>query len=116
PLGNELEINGEIYQGRLTLTWSYSRERYRAATIEQLLGQYRQTLDRVIDHCLQAEPRLTPGDVPLAGLTQAQLDALPVAHRDIEDLYPLSPMQQGILFHALRDPEANLYVTQLAVD
>ncbi|MGY6278405.1 condensation domain-containing protein, partial [Methylomonas sp. MgM2] len=43
-------------------------------------------------------------------------DALPIPHAQIEDLYPLSPMQQGILFHTLSDPEANLYVTQLALD
>ncbi|WP_395683090.1 amino acid adenylation domain-containing protein, partial [Inquilinus sp.] len=53
-------------------------------------------------------------DVPLAGLTQAELDALPVPAVEIEDLYPLSPMQQGMLFHSLQMPE--LYVTQIRVD
>ncbi|EIC30042.1 non-ribosomal peptide synthetase [Methylomicrobium album] len=116
PLAYELEINGEIYRGRLRLDWSYSRERYRARTIDTLLDRYRQHLEQLLDHCLTAEPGLTPSDVPLAGLSQAQLDALPVEHRRIDDLYPLSPMQQGILFHALREPEANLYVTQLVLD
>ncbi|WP_231883620.1 condensation domain-containing protein, partial [Methylomonas koyamae] len=101
PLAYELEINGEIYQGQLRLQWSYSRERYQARTIENLLERYQQHLNRLLDHCLRAEPSLTPSDMPLAQLNQAQLDALPIAHRQIEDLYPLSPMQQGILFHAL---------------
>ncbi|MFO7587952.1 MAG: condensation domain-containing protein, partial [Gemmatimonadota bacterium] len=30
----------------------------------------------------------------------------------IEDIYPLSPMQQGMLFHSLREPDAGLYVEQ----
>ena len=30
----------------------------------------------------------------------------------IEDLYPLTPMQEGMLFHALADPEAGHYVEQ----
>ena len=30
----------------------------------------------------------------------------------IEDLYPLSPMQQGMLFHSLYAPEAGIYVEQ----
>src|ERR1700722_2084548 len=34
----------------------------------------------------------------------------------VEDLYPLSPMQQGILFHALKDPESGMYVTQLCAE
>ncbi|MDO9004940.1 MAG: condensation domain-containing protein, partial [Aquabacterium sp.] len=101
PLGNELEINGEIYQGQLRLDWGYSRQRYHAQTIQTLLHSYQSHLHSLLDHCLDAEPNLTPSDLPLAKLSQAQLDALPVAHHQIEDLYPLSPMQQGILFHAL---------------
>jgi amino acid adenylation domain-containing protein len=30
----------------------------------------------------------------------------------VEDLYPLSPLQQGILFHALHDPAAAVYISQ----
>ena len=31
----------------------------------------------------------------------------------IEDIYPLSPMQQGILFHALNSPGVGTYVEQI---
>ena len=31
---------------------------------------------------------------------------------NLEDLYPLSPMQQGMLFHTLESPEAGLYFEQ----
>ncbi|MDO9003736.1 MAG: amino acid adenylation domain-containing protein, partial [Aquabacterium sp.] len=55
---------------------------------------------------------MTPSDLPLAKLSQAQLDALPVAHHQIEDLYPLSPMQQGILFHALQHGDDDPYFYQ----
>ncbi|MBW8728210.1 MAG: amino acid adenylation domain-containing protein, partial [Inquilinus limosus] len=57
--------------------------------------------------------RLTPSDLPLAGLSQAQIDALPVPAAAIADAYPLSPMQQGLLFHALHAPETGLYVNQV---
>ncbi|HKG14117.1 MAG TPA: amino acid adenylation domain-containing protein, partial [Pyrinomonadaceae bacterium] len=33
--------------------------------------------------------------------------------KNVEDLYPLSPMQQGLLFHSLYSPESGLYVEQL---
>jgi Condensation domain len=32
---------------------------------------------------------------------------------NIEDIYPLSPMQQGMLFHSLYSPEAGMYLSQL---
>jgi amino acid adenylation domain-containing protein len=33
---------------------------------------------------------------------------------EIEDIYELSPMQQGMLFHTLHSPEAGFYFTQLS--
>ncbi len=34
--------------------------------------------------------------------------------KDIQDLYPLSPMQQGMLFHSLYAPESGMYVEQFS--
>lgn len=34
--------------------------------------------------------------------------------RNIEDAYPLSPLQEGLLFHSLYEPEEGLYVIQLS--
>ncbi|MCA1568631.1 MAG: amino acid adenylation domain-containing protein, partial [Acidobacteria bacterium] len=33
--------------------------------------------------------------------------------KNVEDLYPLSPMQSGLLFHSLYDPDSGYYVEQL---
>src|SRR5262245_43057208 len=33
-------------------------------------------------------------------------------NKNIEDAYPLSPMQEGMLFHTLYEPGAGLYVNQ----
>lgn len=35
---------------------------------------------------------------------------------NIEAIYPLSPLQQGILFHAVYDPESNVYFEQLSCE
>ena len=34
--------------------------------------------------------------------------------RNVEDVYPLSPMQQGMLFHSLYAPGSGVYITQLS--
>ncbi|HWK54156.1 MAG TPA: amino acid adenylation domain-containing protein, partial [Hyphomicrobiales bacterium] len=72
-------------------------------------------LQAVIAHC-DDNSAVTPADFPLVTLTQAQLDALPLPPHAIEDIYPLSPMQQGMLFHTLQAPEEGTYLNQLRVD
>ncbi|WP_205300740.1 non-ribosomal peptide synthetase [Pantoea sp. Ap-967] len=117
PLGNWLTLNGQVYQGELGFAWTYSSEQFDAAAVEQLAQVYSEELQAVIAFCAEPGNRgATPGDFPLAGLTQAQLDQLPVAASELADIYPLSPMQQGMLFHTLYQRQGNDYLNQLRVD
>ena len=115
PLGNWLSVNGQVFDGRLRLDWTYSREMFRADTIEALARAYEQALAALIEHCQAGNQGVTPSDFPLAGLSQAQLDQLPLAAASIEDIYPLAPMQQGMLFHSLYAREDGNYINQLRV-
>ncbi|WP_026607770.1 non-ribosomal peptide synthetase [Methylocapsa acidiphila] len=56
--------------------------------------------------------RLRPQDFPLASLSQDELDALPIDPDSVEDIYPLAPMQEGILFHSLSHRGTGVYVMQ----
>jgi amino acid adenylation domain-containing protein/non-ribosomal peptide synthase protein (TIGR01720 family) len=113
PLSHWFDINGQIYEGRLSLHWTYLRTIHRTETVEALAAEFHAELLALIEHCAAAHG-VTPSDFPLARLNQAQLDALPVAPEDIEDVYPLTPMQQGMLFHSLEQPGA--YVTRFEVE
>jgi amino acid adenylation domain-containing protein len=54
-----------------------------------------------------------PGPVQL---DQQQLEKLTEFGSEIEDTYPLTPMQQGILFHSLSEPDSGVYTTQFVCE
>ena len=117
PLANWLTVEGQVYGGELTMSWGFSREMFDGATVQRLVDRYAVELTALIEHCVNlAAPQATPSDFPLARITQAQLDGLPVSTGQLDDIYPLSPMQQGLLFHTLYEQAAGEYVNQLRVD
>ncbi|MEO6919213.1 MAG: amino acid adenylation domain-containing protein [Collimonas sp.] len=123
PLGNALAIHAYIDADgprMLKLHWVYGATQFERATIEALAKRFETALAELTSACAarlaQRGGGATPVDYPLArsgGLTQAALERLPLDLRTIDDMYPLSPMQQGILFHSLFAPEQATYVNQL---
>ncbi len=110
-----VEINAMIAGGRLQMSWSYSSQVHEQETIAALASEYVQSLRGIIAHCASAEAGgYTPSDFPLAQLNAAELAAvIGEQRRGIEDIYPLSPMQEGLLFHSLYAPQGGLYVEQV---
>ncbi|MBW4617798.1 MAG: amino acid adenylation domain-containing protein [Cyanosarcina radialis HA8281-LM2] len=117
PLGNRsyvLEIDSHISEGQLKTSWTYSQTLQRHETIENLAQSFIEKLRSLIAHCQSPDAGgYTPSDFPLVRFTQAQLDT---TFKNIEDAYPLSPMQQGMLFHTLLAPESGVYVDVLRFD
>ncbi|MET0266308.1 MAG: amino acid adenylation domain-containing protein [Duganella sp.] len=109
-----------VRDGSLHLEWAYSSNRHHATTAEALAQAFVERLQQIVAHCAGLlRPRLTPADVPLARLSQAALDMLDaqgLPAQQLEDLYPLSPMQAGMLFHSQLQPDATAYVNQLCID
>ncbi|MET0497199.1 MAG: non-ribosomal peptide synthase/polyketide synthase [Steroidobacteraceae bacterium] len=113
---HELAIDAQVYEGELRFTVSFSACKYGRESIEAWAGLFKSQLEAVIAHCTGGANGITPSDLPLAQLTQAQLDELPVVAERIEDLYPLTPMQQGVLFHSLQAGLGDAYISQLRMD
>ncbi|RPK06399.1 Bacitracin synthetase 3 (BA3) [Bacillus subtilis] len=120
PIAYTLDINGMISDGRLSLAISYSGKQYRRETMETCAAFLKNSLKEVIDHCTaQKQIQLTPSDISLKEITIAELDQFAQQTKhigDIENIYPLTPMQKGMLFHSLIDAASRAYFEQASFD
>ncbi|MEH2435909.1 MAG: amino acid adenylation domain-containing protein [Nostoc sp.] len=122
-----LDINSVIAGERLQIDWTYSPNIHQHATIESLAQEFVKTLLGLIAHCSSPESGgYTPSDFSLVKLNQPEIDQLLASlvfknqsgktnSRNIEDIYPLSPTQQGMLFESLYAPDSGVYFQQLSL-
>ncbi|WP_260396971.1 non-ribosomal peptide synthetase [Variovorax sp. KBW07] len=123
PLGHEFLVNGQVYAGELALRVMYSKARHDAANVRQWVEAFKRELQALVAHCTggRAEAQgVTPSDFPLvASMPMPALDALvsrlPVAASEIENIYPLTPGQQGMLVECTIAPATEVNVVQTLV-
>ncbi|MBD8507923.1 amino acid adenylation domain-containing protein, partial [Hoyosella sp. G463] len=73
---------------------------------QEIVAHWRQALAELATLARHPEAAtLTPSDVPLVAVDQATLDAITRRYRDagldVRDVWPLTPLQGGLLFHAM---------------
>ncbi|MFE9062442.1 non-ribosomal peptide synthase/polyketide synthase [Streptomyces violaceusniger] len=109
-----LDVVGRVERRCLEITWYYGSGTHTEETVAGLARGMLRALTEIIGHC--ADPAAggrTPSDFPLARLDQAAVDRIAADGRAVEDIYPLTPTQAGMLFHGLMDPESDTYVNQV---
>ena len=111
-----LDVLGMVENGQLELAWVYSSAVHDEATVRHLAEDMLAALREVVQYC--AEPEVggrTPSDFPLARLDQPTVDMLVGDGRAVEDVYPLTPLQAGMLFHNLVDSTSGAYSDQVCL-
>ena len=111
----ELEINGKTSNNCLSITVSYNSTHFKPETITTFTHFFQSQLQHIITFCAAKENREpTPSDFTYKELTIDSLQQVLELYPEVEDIYTLSPMQQGMLFHALLDKTSNSYFQQTA--
>ncbi|MBO0885273.1 MAG: non-ribosomal peptide synthetase, partial [Mycobacterium sp.] len=108
-----IDIIGIIHDGELTLNWAYSTNHHNHTTINRLATHTITALHEIITHCTQPDTGgHTPSDYPLTTLDQTTLDQI---NPNIDDIYPLTPLQAGMVFHSLLDANSDTYLDQICM-
>jgi amino acid adenylation domain-containing protein/non-ribosomal peptide synthase protein (TIGR01720 family) len=114
--GNEgiLEVLGMMVMGELNMSIRYSQERYNAVTLEKLIKSYEKNLRVLIEELSMCEGHyLTPSDLTFKGLSLEEL-AVINADGNVEDVYELSPLQEGMYYHWLSNQSSTVYFDQIS--
>jgi non-ribosomal peptide synthase protein (TIGR01720 family) len=118
PLAHAIELNAITHDHpdgpQLTANWSWAGALFTELEIRDLAESWFRALSAIVSCASRAEAGgLTPSDLPLVGLRQAEIDLIEGRQGVLEDILPLSPLQQGLLFHALYDEQAkDVYTVQ----
>ncbi|HUF77219.1 MAG TPA: condensation domain-containing protein, partial [Longimicrobiales bacterium] len=115
PRSHLLEVNASVRSGRLGVTFLYGGYVYRRETVEGLAEDFAASLRELLEALSRRSPiaEAPPGPA-FSGVDRNAVKQIASEVQDIEDVYPLSPLQEGILFYSLEPETADLYLLQLA--
>ncbi|WP_167856902.1 non-ribosomal peptide synthetase [Hymenobacter aquaticus] len=110
-----LEVSAMIVEGQLRVSVSYSQQQYQRQTIAQLLAHYEQHLTELIGTVAALEQRqLTPSDLTFSGLNRQELAQLTAQVGGVQDVYGLTPLQEGMYYHWVQDAGSRAHGIQVA--
>ncbi|MFD3919674.1 amino acid adenylation domain-containing protein [Streptomyces sp. NPDC058595] len=115
-----LDINAMTTDGtegpRLTAALSWTAGQLTEAEVRMLTDLWFAALDSLVLHARTRGGGRSPSDLPLVRVDQPEIDRLEDSYPDLADVLPLTPLQEGLLFHALYEPSApDVYQAQCAV-
>ncbi|MGW5455351.1 amino acid adenylation domain-containing protein [Nocardia sp. NPDC003979] len=101
---------------RLAVEWTAASRILGADQVTQIQRYFELALEAFAAHARLYPGGLTPSDCPGVIVDQDTIDALEDTHGPLAELLPLSPLQEGLLFHAIRDGADDVYTLSARVD
>ncbi|WP_432973710.1 amino acid adenylation domain-containing protein [Dactylosporangium sp. CA-233914] len=99
----------------LRATWTWATGIVDEPRVAELARRWAEAVDEIVGDTTAAGH--TPSDFPLVRCTQADVERWEAAHPGLTDVWPLSPLQEGLLFHALLDRTGtDVYLVQTVLD
>ncbi|EGE07648.1 nonribosomal peptide synthase [Trichophyton equinum CBS 127.97] len=118
------EISAIVLQDQIRFTFMFNKNMRQVQRIRRWISECKQTLRETVDAMSHSAPEPTLSDYPLLPISYEALQKLSksvfpragVSSRDqVEDIYPCSPIQEGILLSQLRDPDSYVFHTSFEV-
>ncbi|MCV7203910.1 non-ribosomal peptide synthase/polyketide synthase [Mycolicibacterium peregrinum] len=102
-LGHTVELNAATVDtdtgARLNADWTWALSALDDELVNRLGELWFEALTGICEHVRCGGGGLTPSDIAPAELSQQQIDELSRQYR-VADVLPLTPLQQGLLYHA----------------
>ncbi|GEJ45759.1 hypothetical protein CRS_23670 [Chryseobacterium sp. ON_d1] len=105
-----LDVSGMTVHGTMNIDIRYSDKIFTESTVKKLTESYQRHL-RILIMEHGEERILTPSDLTYKGLSFKTISDLN-RENTVEDIYELSPMQQGLYYHWFVDPKGSAYFMQ----
>ncbi|WP_052007285.1 non-ribosomal peptide synthetase [Burkholderia paludis] len=108
-----LALDARVQRDRLRVDLTFDTARCDAQRVDALADAFANALAALVERAGRDDfATLAPADFPVAALDAAGLAALGLPPARVEDIYPLSPMQRGILFEVQYAPDDARYLNQ----
>ncbi|MFD3745106.1 amino acid adenylation domain-containing protein [Nocardia sp. NPDC058633] len=116
-----LDVNAIAEQGRdgleLDVTWEFASQVLGSEEVDELAGLWARALGALADHVRSDIGfGFTPSDFALTAVAQDDLDRWLGHYPSMIDVWPLSALQSGLLFHTIYDRDGDDgYIVQVAL-
>ena len=115
--GTSLSLNCSVSSGILSCRFTYDESQFTAEQIAALAEGMASELRGIVEHCQDiAEPEHTASDLGSTTMTDAEYQKTEerciALHYHLQRIYPLTPMQEGMLLEYVSNPEGTSYLSK----